>query len=143
MPFLLIVSVLVGIAVLMFFIGLARAVEPSESDRLEEYLTDRASPSSGAVSRRTGGGMTSSTGEMAQGIDKILRSVTIGDRLGHMLRSADLQMTIVEYLLIWLLCIGGGVALGYLISHSWLPAVLAGGIGALIPYIILRSIGDP
>jgi hypothetical protein len=42
MPFLLIVAVIVGVAVLMFFIGLARAVEPSESDRIEDYLGDRA-----------------------------------------------------------------------------------------------------
>ncbi len=138
MPLLLIVSVVVGLAVLMFFIGLARAIGTSDADRLEDYLGDRAVPGSGPVSRRSGGGM-SSAGEMAQGIDKVLRSVSAVDRLGHMLRSADLQMTVTEYLLIWLLCIGGGVVLGYVISHSALPAALAGGIGALIPFIIVRN----
>ena len=139
MPFLLIVAFLVGVAVLVFFIGLARAVEPSDSDRLEDYLRDRPGTSSGTVSRRSGGGTTSSAGEMAQGIDKILRSVSVGDQLGYILRSADLQMTVFEFLLIWLLAIAGGVALGYLVSHSVLPAVLVGGIGALIPYIVLRN----
>ncbi len=138
MQFLVIVAVMVGVAVLMFFIGLARAVEPSESDRIEDYLSDFTTSGSGPVPRRAGGGRASSAGEMAQGIDKILRSVSIGDQLGHMLHSADLQMTILEYLLIWVLCIAGGVTLGYFVSRSWLPAVLVGGIGALIPYMMLR-----
>jgi tight adherence protein B len=54
-----------------------------------------------------------------------------------MLRSADLQMTILEYLLVWLLIVAGAVALGYFISRSWLPAVLFGLVGALIPYMSL------
>ena len=138
MPILLIVAALIGVAVLMFFIGLGRAVETSDTDRLDEYLADRPTSSSGPVPRRTGDSMSSSTGEMAQGIDKILRSISIGDRLGHMLRSADLQMTILEYLLVWLLCLAGSVALGYAISRSWLPAVLMGVIGATIPYLVLH-----
>jgi tight adherence protein B len=138
MEILVVVAALVGVAVLMFFIGLARAVDTSEADRLEEYLRDRPTPGSGA-SRGAGGGMASSAGEMAQGIDKVLRSVSLGNKLAHMLRSADLQWTVAEYLLIWLLCIAAMSVLGYVISHSVLPAVLIGLIGALIPYIVLRS----
>jgi tight adherence protein B len=138
MPVLLIAAVLIGAAVLMVFIGLARAVDTSEADRLEEYLSDRTTSGSGPVPRRSGGGMAASAGEMAQGVDKILRSVSVGNRLAHMLHSADLQMTILEYLLVWLLCIGGATALGYVVTHSWLPAALVGVIGALIPYMILR-----
>ncbi len=138
MSLLLIVAALIGVAVLMFFVGLARAVEPADTNRLEEYLSDQPTLGSGPVPRRTGGGMASSAGEMAQGIDKVLRSVFVGDRLAHMLRSADLQMTILEYLLVWLLCIGGAMASGYFISHSWLPTALVGVIGALVPYMILR-----
>jgi tight adherence protein B len=138
MSLLLIVATLIGVAVLLFFVGLARAVETSDPNRLEEYLSDHATLSSGSVPRRTGGGMASSAGEMAQGIDKILRSISMGERLAHMLRSADLQMTILEYLLVWVLCIGGAVALGYVVSRSWLPTALVGVIGALIPYMVLR-----
>ncbi len=138
MAVLFVVAALIGVAVLLFFIGVARTVETPEVDRLEEYLGDRTTLGSGPVPRRTSGGMTSSAGEMAQGLDKILRSVTIGDQLGHMLRSADLQMTIVEYLLLWLLCIVGAVTLGYVVSHNLLPAALVGAIGALIPYMVLR-----
>ena len=139
MQMLLVVAALVGAAVLMFFIGLARAVDTSEADRLEEYLSDRPALGSGVTPRRTGGGMVSSAGEMAQGIDKVLRSVSLGNRLAHMLRSADLQFTVVEYLLIWLLSISAMSALGYFISRSVLPTVLVGLIGALIPYMILRN----
>ncbi len=139
MQMLLVVAALVGAAVLMFFIGLARAVDTSEADRLEDYLSDRPALGAGGTPRRTGGGMVSSAGEMAQGIDKILRSVSLGNRLAHMLRSADLQFTVVEYLLIWLLSISAMSALGYFISRSVLPTVLVGLIGALIPYMILRN----
>ncbi len=139
MEMLVVVAALVGVAVLMIFIGLARAVDTSEADRLEEYLADRATLGSSAASRRSGGGRASSAGEMAQGLDKVLRSVGFGNRLAHMLHSADLQMTVVEYLLIWLLCISALAAVGYLVSRSLIPTVLVGLIGALIPYIVLRN----
>jgi tight adherence protein B len=138
MPVLLIAAALIGVAVLMFFVGLGRAVDTSDTDRLEEYLNDRTTMGSGPVARRTGGGLSSSAGEMAQGIDKILRSISVGDRLDRMLRSADLQMTILEYLLVWLLCVVVSVAVGYAISRSWLPAVLVGILGAMLPYAVLR-----
>ena len=138
MPVLLLAAALIGVAVLMFFIGLGRAVDTSDTQRLDEYLNDRSTLGAGPVPRRTGGGLSSSAGEMAQGIDKILRSISVGDRLGHMLRSADLQMTILEYLLVWLLCLAASVAVGYVISRSWLPTVLLGVIGAVIPFAILR-----
>ena len=137
MGMLVVVAALVGVAVLLFFIGLARAVEPSEADRLEEYLRDQQTSGSGSAQRGAGG--MSSAGEMAQGIDKVLRSVSLGNQLAHMLRSADLQMTVAEYLLVWLLCIAAASVLGYLVSHSVLPTVLTGLIGALIPYIVLRN----
>jgi Flp pilus assembly protein TadB len=54
-----------------------------------------------------------------------------------MLHSADLQMTILEYLLIWVLCIAGGCLRVFRFA-GWLPAVLVGAIGALIPYMMLR-----
>src|SRR5512136_3009306 len=76
---------------------------------------------------------------MAQSIDKIMRSVSLGNRLAHMLHGADLQMTVVEYLLLWLLCISAMSVFGYFISHSVLPTILVGLIGALIPYLILRN----
>ena len=138
MGMLVVVAALVGVAVLLFLIGLARAVEPSEADRLEEYLRDQQTSGSGSA-QRGAGGMTSSAGEMAQGIDKVLRSISLGNQLAHMLRSADLQMTVAEYLLVWLLCIAAASVLGYLVSHSVLPTVLTGLIGALIPYIVLRN----
>ncbi len=137
MEMLLVVAILVGVAVLMFFIGLARAVDTSDADRLEEYLADR--PGLGSGTSRKGGGGASSAGEMTQGLEKLLRSVSFGNQLARMLHSADLQMTVVEYSLIWLLCISALAALGYFVSHSLLPTVLVGLIGALIPYIVLRN----
>ncbi len=137
MNMLLLVAFLIGLAVLVVFIGVARSLDTGEQERFEEYLSDRAGMATTGSSRRSGGLATSPT-EMVQGIDKILRSVAGGERLAHDLRNADLQMTVVEYLFFWLLCIAGGVAAGYFFSRSWLPTVFTGLFGALIPYLLLR-----
>ena len=137
MNIIVLVAILIGLAILVFFIGVARSVDTSEMDRLAEYLSDRSGMASTGSSRRSGG-MSASPTEVVQGIDKILRSVTVGDRLARELRSADLQLTVVEYLLIWLLCIVGGVALGYFVSRHALPALFTGLFGAFIPYMLLR-----
>ena len=137
MDLLIVAAALLGGAVLLFFIGTARAVEPTDTDRLQDYLNDRPSPGSSPVRRRTGIA-ASSAGEMVQGVEKVLRSISVGERLAHALHSADLQMSVTEYLLVWLLCIFGSLAAGYALTHAWLPAALVCVIGALIPYMILR-----
>lgn len=137
MDLLIVAAALLGGAVLLFFIGTARAVEPTDTDRFQDYLNERPSLSSSSVRRRTGNAAASAS-EMAQGVEKVLRSISVGERLAHTLHSADLQMTVTEYLLVWLLCIFGGLAAGYALTHAWLPAVSVSVIGALIPYMILR-----
>lgn len=138
MDVLTLAAVLISVAVMMFFIGTARAIEPPDTDRLQDYLQERPGLSSNPVQRRAGN-VAGSTGEMVEGLDKILRSLAGGDRLAHALHSADLQMTVTEFLLVWLLCIVGGLAGGYLLTRSWPPAALVGLLGAVIPYMVLRS----
>ncbi len=134
---LVIAAVLIGGVVLLFFVGTARAVDTSDVDRLQDYLNDRSAPSSGPVARRTGS-TTTSARDMAHGIEKLLRAGSRGDQLARALQSADLQMTVTEYLLLWLLCIVAGIGLGYLLTHLWLVAAGVGFIGAAIPPSILR-----
>ncbi len=136
MDLFVIVGVVGALAVLAIFVGLARAVEPTTTDRLQDFLNERA-----LEQARPGrsAGLGSSAGELVQGFDKIVRSVSAGDRLAHTLRRADSQLTVTEFLLLWLFCIVASVLFGYVISHSWLPAALTGVIGVLVPYVYIKS----
>src|SRR5512135_2211227 len=98
MELLVIAAALLGGTVLLFFIGIARAVEPSDTDRLQDYLNQGSAPGSSPARRRTGSA-ASSASEMTQGVEKVLRSMVVGQRLAHNLHSADLQLTVTEYLL--------------------------------------------
>lgn len=130
----ILVGLLIGLAVLAIFAGLARSIEPSRADRLEEFLGDQA--------RRpapTTHGLSSSASDLVQGVDKIVRSVSLGEQLAQLLRQADVQTTVTEFLAIWLFCVGGGALAGYALSGNALAAVLTGLLGAILPYLILRS----
>jgi tight adherence protein B len=134
----ILVAVLVGLVIMLFFIGTARILEPPDTDRLQDYLRDRPTPGSDPVPRRAGS-VAGSAGEMMQGMDKLLHSLGFGARLSRALQRADLQMTATEYLFIWLLSIAGSVILGYVLTRSALPALLLGLAGAFIPSFILFS----
>ncbi|MGH2592158.1 MAG: type II secretion system F family protein [Anaerolineae bacterium] len=133
----LVVGGLISVAILAIFVGVGRALEPPASDRLEDYLGDQ-SARMGAQAARHSSGLGASTGELVQGFDKILRSISAADRLGHALRRAGLRLTVTEYLLIWLLSIVAAALAGYVISGSWLPAIMTGLFGVLLPYLFLK-----
>lgn len=131
----LIVGLLITLAVLAIFVGVGRALEPSGTNRLEEYVGDQ---SAHAARARRSSKLGASAGELVQGFDKILRSVSAAERLAHGLRRAGLQLTVTEFLLIWLLSIVGATIAGFAISGSVLPAVMIGLFGALLPYLFLQ-----
>jgi len=133
----LIVGGLISVAILAIFIGVGRALEPPGSDRLEDYVGD-PSARRGAQQARRSSGLGASAGELVQGFDKILRSLSAADRLAHTLQRAGLRLTVTEYLFIWLLSIAAAVLAGYFISGSWLPAIMTGLFGALMPYVFLK-----
>lgn len=130
----ILVGLLIGLAVLAIFAGLARSIEPSRADRLEEFLGDQARRPAPAAH-----GLSSSASDLVQGVDKIVRSVSLGEQLAQLLRQADVQTTVTEFLAIWLFCVGGGALAGYALSGNALAAVLTGLLGAILPYLILRS----
>jgi len=137
MGIVLLVGALIGLAVLIFFIGVARSMEPPASDRLEDYLGDQAARMRAEQTRKSSS-LGASAGELVQGFDKVLRSVSAGDRLAHALRRAGLRLTVTEFALVWLLSIVGFVLAGYFLSRSALPALMAGILGALLPYIFVK-----
>lgn len=137
MEIVLLVGALIALAILAIFVGVGRALEPPTADRMEDYLGDQLSRMRAESSRRSSG-LGSSAGELVQGVDKLLRSVSIVDRLAQGLQRAGLQLTVTEYLFVWLLSAVAAVAAGYLLSQSWLPAILVGLVGALLPYLFLK-----
>jgi tight adherence protein B len=133
----LLIGLLIALAVLAIFIGLARAIEVPASSRLEDYLSDKLpglGASSAARARRLG-----SAGDLVQGVDKIVRSASAGENLARLLRQADLQITATEYLALWLGFIALGMIVGVVLSHNWIAAVLTGIIAAILPYLFLRT----
>lgn len=132
----IIVGVLSALAVLAVFMGLGRAIEPPPSNRLENYLSDELPESDSAVYRAHRSG---NVGDLVQGVDKIVRSASLGENLARSLRQADLQMTVTEYLALWILAIAVSVLAGLFLTRSPLTAVLCGVLGAMLPYVILQS----
>lgn len=136
MTMLIIVGVLIGLAILAIFVGVARTLAPSTANRLDDFLTDRPWQSPAA---RRNVNLASSTSSIVQTMERGIRTLSVGDRLAGELARADLHTTVTEFLLLWLLSIAGLGVLGFLLSRLWLFGVLGGIIGALIPYFILRS----
>jgi tight adherence protein B len=136
MEILILSGALVGLAILAIFVGVARSIEASPTSRLDSYLGDQALTLQASSQPRGPGG---SAGDLVHGFDKIVRSASFGEKLANLLRQADVQMTVTEYLAIWLFSAGAGALIGFLLSRTWLTAVLTGLLGMLLPYAFLRS----
>ena len=136
MGIVILVGMLIGLAVLLLFVGLAQTQGLATPDRLEEYITDQLAQSRSRPRRRSAR-VGESAGELVQGLDKILRSVGALDNLAYALQRAGLRLTVTEYLGIWLLSLAGAAAAGYLISRNWIAAGLAGVFGGLMPHVFV------
>src|SRR5512147_2572938 len=101
-----IVGLLSALAVLAVFVGLGRAIEPPTHNRLENYLSDDlpAANSTGAYRASRSGNV----GDLVQGVDKIVRSASAGESLARSLRQADLQVTVTEFLALWVFALAAG-----------------------------------
>jgi tight adherence protein B len=136
MEWLTVIGILIGLAILTIFVGVARTLEPSATDRLGEFLNDRPGQAQ-SISGSAAIGSGAST--LVQSMDRTIRSISLGDRLASALLRADLQTNVTEYLIIWLFMVLGIGLLGYLLGSSWLFGLLGAVIGALLPYFFLRS----
>ncbi len=137
MQIMILFGITVGVAVILVFLGVARSVESTPADRLEEYMSDQFAQGRSQMSRRSSG-PGAAAGEFVQGFDKILSSLGPLDQLGQALRRGGVKLTVTEYLIIWLASAAGMVLLGYTISQSWLPAALVGLLGITGPYFFIR-----
>jgi tight adherence protein B len=137
MGMVILIGMLIGLAVMLVFVGVAQTQALGSTDRLDDYVSDQLAHTRPRPARRSAR-LRQSANELAQGIDKILRSVSALDELAYALQRADLRLTVAEYLVIWLFSLTGAAGLGYLISHHWLPAGMAGLLGAFVPHFFVR-----
>ena len=137
MGIVILAGLLIGLATLLVFVGFAQRQELAGTDRLDEYVSGQFTQAR-SRSARGSARLSESAGELVQGLDKILRSVSFFDDLAYALQRADLRLTVTEYLVVWLCSLSAAVAVGYLISHHWLTASLAGLFGALMPHLVVR-----
>jgi tight adherence protein B len=133
----ILVGMLIGLAIMFVFVGVAQTQELASPDRLDEYVSDQLAHARQESSRRSTR-LGQSANELAQGMEKILRSVSALDQLAYALQRADLRLTVIEYLAIWLFSLTAAATAGYLISHDWLSAAMAGLFGALLPHLFVR-----
>jgi tight adherence protein B len=133
----ILVGMLIGVAIMFVFVGVAQTQELASPDRLDEYVSDQLAHARQESSRRSTR-LGQSANELAQGMEKILRSVSALDQLAYALQRADLRLTVIEYLAIWLFSLTAAATAGYLISHDWLSAAMAGLFGALLPHLFVR-----
>ena len=137
MVMVILVGILIGLAIMVVFVGVAQRQELANTDRLGDYVDDHLAHSRPQSARRQTR-LGESAGELVQGLDKVLRSVAFFDNLAYALQRADLRFTVTEYMAIWLLTVTGATAAGYLISRNWLPTCMVGVLGALMPHLFVR-----
>lgn len=137
MGMVILVGVLIGLAIMVVFVGVAQRQELAGSDRLEEYVSDHLAQTRSRSARRSTR-LGESASELVQGLDKILRSLSVFDELAYALQRADLRLTVTEYLVVCLLSVTGAAALGYLVSRNWLSTAMVGLFGALMPHLFVR-----
>jgi len=133
----ILVGMLIGLAVMLVFVGVAQKQELAETDRLDDYVSDHLAQTRSRSTRQSAR-LGESASELVQGLDKILRSVTVLDELAYALQRADLRFTVTEYLVIWLLSVTVAVAAGYMISRHVLTTCMIGSFGALMPHLFVR-----
>jgi len=137
MEILFLVGLLIALAILLLFIGVGKAWEQVSSNRIDDYIGEQLARSRTPTARRTTR-LSESASEMVQGIDKILRSLSILDALAYALQRGGLKLTVTEYLGIWLLCVTSGAALGYVISRNLWTTLVTAILGGVLPHIVVR-----
>ena len=136
----ILVGALIGLAIMLVFVGVAQKQGLAETDRLDDYVSDHMARTRSQSARRPTQ-LGESASELVQGLDKVLRSVAVFDKLAYALQRADLRFTVTEYLVIWLLSVTGALAAGYLLSRNWLTTGMVGALGAWLPhlYVLFRQ----
>lgn len=131
-----IVAGAVSLAVLAFFLGLGRIMEPSDEidRRIEEWVL--------SAGRKGGGAAPTSLEDADQLLRRMEENITsrsFGERIKADLAQADLSLTVTEYLFMRSLLVAGGFGLGYLLHRQILTGLLVALLFFFLPVFFVRS----
>lgn len=126
----------VSLAVLALFIGLRRALQgdPSMQERLRAYAWKPRLRESGSRSHQKDRG----TPSLRTRLDQVISNRDFAARMATDLARANLKLTVPEYMLLRVACIGLGFLLGVMVSRRLLPGIALGIVAFFLPGWYLR-----
>jgi len=124
-------AIMVFLAVLTLFIGLRRTLQGDSSmqERLRSYAWKPRPQESGGGSRQKDPGAFS----WRTRVDEAVTNRDFAARMATDLARANLRLTVPEYVLLRLACVGLGFLVGVLVSRRPLPGVLVGTVAFFLP----------
>ncbi len=130
------IGILVGLAVLLGFVGVADLASKGVEERLGRYVRK---PGAGITGRgTTADGVLVGRSRLFNRLDQALASRDLVQGVRRQLLRADLPLTVPEYLIINMGVVVAGFAIGYLISRFWLSALILAVGAAFGPTIYVR-----
>lgn len=132
----LVVGVLVGLAVLLLFAGVARIASSSADERLSRYV--RMSQSRGPGTDQPPERMLTTGSSFLANLDRAMARRDLVAGLRRDLARADLPLTVPELLAINLIAVVVTFAIGYFISRFWLSGLVLAIAGAFVPILYVR-----
>ena len=128
------VGFIASLAVATFLYGVHRAMQPVEEvdQRMEDWLAERLSQEAAA---------DASAGPWLGQMERQISRRAFADSIRTDLARADLSITVSEYLLMRLIAVLGGFALGYLIQRDLLSGLILAVVGFYAPvlYVGMRK----
>lgn len=128
----LITPILIGLGVLLIFVGIAQAVSSKKSDissRLDEY----AAREDGLASPSGGQGV-----EIASTLNRMIRRQKFSENLATQLARADLKLTVSEFVLLTIASTLLAFLLVLLLKRDLFLSTLAGAVGYFLPRFWVR-----
>ncbi len=132
MTWYLVVGGIASLAVATFLYGVHRAMQPVEEvdQRMEDWLAERLSQEPAA---------DASAGPWLGQMERQISQRAFADSIQTDLARADLSITVSEYLLMRLIAILGGFAMGYLIQRDLLSGLILAAVGFYAPVFYIST----
>lgn len=132
----LLAVVLLISALVITFLGLRSRRTNSSADEVMERM-GRFATREDFLSVVDGSGKKD-PGKVAQSLEQMIKGRTMAERITSVLVRADVRITIGEFLLIRVICAGGGFIIGFLVLARFAPALgtLLGLATGIIGYIV-------
>lgn len=121
-----------ALAVATLLYGMHRALQPIEEvdQRMEDWLAERLTQEAAT---------DAATSPWLGQVERRISQRAFAESIRTDLARADLSITVSEYLLMRLLAILGGFAIGYLIQRDLLSGLILGAVGFFAPVFYVRT----